>query len=89
MQKQKWNRLTQNQKMESLNERVTVHECDSMENARDIAMLNQNVESLSEYMRELDNRIDALAICLQELVVILKKNKQLTQDQSEMVVGVN
>lgn len=89
MGKEKWSRLSPSQKVENLNSRVTIHECDSMETAQRLADYDGRIDYLEDYVHELDNRIDAVFYAVQELVAVLKANKQVTQDQAETVVGLS
>lgn len=87
MRKERWKTLSPAQKVENLNARSIIHECDAMESSQRIADHEMRLDHLEEYVRELDNRIDSLFYVVQELVAVLKANKQVTQEQVESVVG--
>lgn len=87
MKKEKWSRLSQTQKVDILNERVTLLECDAQEAMQNIIALHQRLEQAEDYIREVDNRLDSIALCLQELVNILHKNRQITSEQTDMVIA--
>lgn len=89
MKQEQWKALTIAQKTEVLDARTKVHESDILEQRRETQGMLNHLDELTEYVRMLDNRVDALALVIQELVHVLKKNKQITDDDAQHMTNVN
>lgn len=65
--------MTPRATQESMKMRLGLVEFDTIDNSKRVCALEKRMEDVEDYVREMDNKVDAIGLILQELLNELKR----------------